>query len=330
MAQDGGHGYTLLHPVYLDVPMMVSFLAHLEGGLVVEEEQTSKHSGARERLLKGRAGLRARFGPLPGVDAGVEGSTQRKDEESVESKTSRHHTAASLFNLLYDYLTEDEQLVTVEGPEDLSSLRAGQLVELGGEYLGNPLEESLALISSFLPYLQAQKDAQEQAPKKAIPRPKRNANQRASSQEQAQADLEAAAVAAIAELTQQAEAQASELGTMMMTQMAADIKGVPVHDVLIRTEGGVDAVLTVDSSFYSATTNEYLRAGEFRIVGKITRVLRDERTINLTRRTVMGAARPEVARDMLASLSNGELSLDLADPIVSAPGIQVLPMAIFL
>ena len=118
---------------------------------------------------------------------------------------------------------------------------------------------------------------------------------------------------------------------MLATQMAEDITKVPVHDVLVRTEGGVNAVLTVDSEFYSPTTHEYLRAGEFRVVGKVTRVLRGDKVINLTRRTVMGVLPSATARETLSALSSSEgLALDLADPIITAPGLQILPMAIFL
>lgn len=35
-------GYQLAHPVYLDVAMMISFLAYLEGGVVTPEEATQK------------------------------------------------------------------------------------------------------------------------------------------------------------------------------------------------------------------------------------------------------------------------------------------------
>lgn len=328
-------GYNLLHPLYLDIPMMVSFLAHLEGGVVIEEEQTSRQSGARERLLKGRAGLRARFGPLVSGDVGAEGSTQHKDEDSLESKTNRHHTAASLFNLLYSYLVEDEQLALIEEAADLNTLKSGQLVELAGEYLGNPLEESLAALGAVFPYLQAQREAEagaqaeQQKRQRGVQRSKRNANQRSSSQ--TDEDAEAAALAALTELVQQAEAQAQEVGLMIIRQMAEDINKVPVHDVLVRTNGGVNAVLTVDSAFYTPTTNEYLRAGEFRVVGKVTRVLRDDRSINLTRRTVIGVTQPETAREMLSGLTGNEgISLDLADPIVVAPGLQILPMAIYV
>ena len=141
-------GYQLAHPVYLDVAMMISFLAYLEGGVVTQEEATQKESGARERLLKGRAGLRARFPWAFDAEAGTEGSTQRRDEISLESKSARQHTVASLFNLLYGYLREDDQLVDLKEPAQLEELQTGQLIELTGEYLGNPLEDILAFVAA--------------------------------------------------------------------------------------------------------------------------------------------------------------------------------------
>ena len=94
-------GYVLAHPVYLDVAMMISFLAYLEGGVVTQEEETQKEAGARERALKGRAGFRARLPWALDAEAGSEGSTQRRDETSLESKSARQHTAASLFNQVF-------------------------------------------------------------------------------------------------------------------------------------------------------------------------------------------------------------------------------------
>lgn len=182
-----------------------------------------------------------------------------------------------------------------------------------------------------MPYLLAQKAAEaeaENAKKPAHPRPKRNSGQGAPVNPPA--DSDELALAFIAEPAQQQDAKAQELGLQMMLQMAEDIKVVPVHDVLLRTGGGVNSVLTVDSSFYSATTNEYPPAGDFRVVGKVTHVLQGDRTINLTRRTVLGATSPEIAQEVITGLNNEGLSLDVPDPIVEAPGLQILPMAIFL
>jgi hypothetical protein len=88
--------------------------------------------------------------------------------------------------------------------------------------------------------------------------------------------------------------------------------------------------LTVSSEYYSAATNEYLRAGKFRIIGKVTKIVNDPDVINLTRRTFLGAADSAMVQELVANVRSGELKLDVADPIVAAPAVQVLPMAIFI
>jgi hypothetical protein len=323
-------GYVLAHPVYLDVAMMISFLAYLEGGVVTQEEETQKEGGARERALKGRAGLRARLPWALDAEAGSEGSTQRRDEVSLESKSARQHTAASLFNLLYEYLTTDNQLVDLRDPEQIQGLRPGQLVELAGEYLGNPLEDILAFVAAMYPYFAEQQKVQKAAAAEALQQARkaqRSGNPARRPQAQGSTPDVTAIMADVMEKLQNSE---NEFGIQMMLRMADDITKVPVHDLLLRTPTGLHAVLTVSSEYYSATTNEYLRAGKFRVVGKVTKIVIDADTINLTRRTFLGAAKSELVEELVTNVKSGELKLDVADPIVASPAVQVLPMAIFI
>lgn len=53
-------------------------------------------------------------------------------------------------------------------------------------------------------------------------------------------------------------------------------------------------------------------------------------TINLTRRTVLGAASPAIAQNIVTGLKTEDMKLEVPDPIVAAPALQVLPMAIFI
>ncbi len=327
MTVDQEGGYSLAHPVYLDVPMMISFLAHLEGGVSVQEEETRKETGARDRALRSRAGLRFRLPTFLEGDAGAEHATQRRDETSLESKTQRHHTNASLFNVLYEYLRSDDQIVNLRVPDDLHTLRGGQLVELAGEYLGNPLEDTLAYLGSLLPYLDEQQEAQRAAAGEALASTRRNerSGNPARRREAPTPDV----TAMLENLTQQAANADQEFGKKMIVRMVEDIAKVPVHDVLLQADDGLRAVLTVSSEFYSTTTNEYLKAGEFRVVGKVTQVLTGERTINLARRTVLGVAGAEVTTELIGRMQEA-FPASAADPIVAAPAVQILPMAIFL
>ena len=147
---------------------------------------------------------------------------------------------------------------------------------------------------------------------------------------QGAADSQALVEATIQEALQQSMDENAEFGVRAMIQMSEDIKKVPVHDLLLRTDGNLNVVLTVASEYYSEATRESLRAGEFRVVGKVTRLITGDRKINLTRRTVLGAAQPEISQGLIAGMRDGDFSVDVPDPIVSAPAVQILPMAIFL
>jgi hypothetical protein len=328
-------GYHLGHPVYLDVAMMISFLAYLEGGIVTREEATQREAGARERVLKGRAGLRARLPWALDADVGTEGSSQRREEVSLESKSARQHTAASLFNLLYEYLSADDQLVNLTKSSQLEELCPGQLVEMTGEYLGNPLESILAFVAAMYPYLDEQRKAQIATANEAaerIRKAQRSGNPAKRAQAQAALQAQAAvdpgeAISAVVEKLKESE---NEFGLQMMLKMAEDIKAVPVHDLLFRLRSGLHAVLTVSSEYYSSETNEYLRAGEFKVIGKVTKVITGDTTVNLTRRTVLGVANPSTAQDIVESVETEDIKLDVTDPIVTAPAVQILPMAIFI
>jgi hypothetical protein len=320
------NAYRLAHPIYLDVAMMTSFLAYLDGGVVTEEEATQKETGARERVFKGHGGLSVKLPWALNVDAGTEGSGQRRDEVSVESKFARQHTNASLFNLLYQYLSSDEKLTMLNDASQLESLQTSQLVELSGEYLGNPLEDILGFVGAVFPYVldqqRATADAAADAADKAK-RTQRSGNPAKRAQAPTTPDNPGIALAELARQTQ-------DFGVQVMLRMADDITQVPVHDILFRTTSGLEAVVTASSEYYSKETSEYLRAGEFRVVGKVTRVITKDDSINLTRRTVLGAANSKVAEDIVSNARSAEFQLDVADPIVKGPAVQILPMAIFI
>ncbi|MGQ1836950.1 DUF6414 family protein [Kocuria turfanensis] len=315
-------GYGLAHPVYLDVPMMLSFLAHLEGGFSISETETTTASGARERFLKARGSLRAKLWAVGEGSAETEASTQNRDETQTESQTERHHTEASLFNLLYEYLNEDNQVVRIADTENLTDLYSGQLVELSGEYLGNPIEDILTFFDAFVPYVAEEETEKSQA----------SGAQTTKAQKKRSGNPSVRAAASQAPTQASGNNESEDMSWMrLMKRMSQDIESAPVHDLLFRTEHGLEAVITAASLYYSATTTEYLRAGEFRVIGKVTKVVKEGDAINLTRRTVLGAAGPDVAEDMISGITEAEgFDLGVANPIVSGPAIQILPMAIFI
>jgi hypothetical protein len=116
----------------------------------------------------------------------------------------------------------------------------------------------------------------------------------------------------------------------MVGQAFEDLSRAPVHDTVI---GGPDfeAVLTMSGEFFTEATRAHLRAGTFTVVGKVTRVLQGDDELNLLRRTVLGAMGTQAGTDLISGfVKDSKLDLDTFDPVIRAPAVQLLPLAVFV
>ena len=90
-------------------------------------------------------------------------------------------------------------------------------------------------------------------------------------------------------------------------------------------------MLTLSTEFFSKETTDYVLGGRFTVLGKVTRVLGASELINLTRRTALGIGGPDVARGLVQGFTEDkELFVQISDPIVEPPAIQILPLAVFV
>lgn len=339
---------------------MISFLAALRDGVAFEDTTTRRDSQSTLRNREGSARVRLpALGSLLGFDASGRMASSRQGETSEEVMAVRRHTEASLFNALYAALTEDELLRGVSEPADLADIASGDVVELSGDFVGNPLEPVVAFFKQALPYfdiagtveaaptadaeaLVAESTAAEaeaddlarqaaNAARSGNPATKAQGveiRQRADAQRVRATKLLEAADAALSVVRGQQE---QLMGVRLITQVGEDLETTPVQDTVMIADGGLKAVLTMSAEFFTEATRALLRAGAFRVVGKVTRVLTQGDDVNLLRRTVLGAAGPDVGRDMLkGAVQEGELQLETFDPIIQAPAVQVLPLAVFV
>lgn len=299
--------YHLTHPLYLDVSMMLSFLAHIQGGVAEQTAETQQTTGslAKSRAVKATIGFD--LGAAVTAKLGAEGGIDGSDTHSLEVKAQRHHTNASLFNVLYEYLSSEDQLFILSQPDQLSRVRTGQLVELEGEYRGNPFEDFMKLLDSLLKLV----------------------SNVGSGAQTTGGGTKSASRAATASTPRRDVRAGDEMS--LQRELIQQAANSPVHDLLMRTGSGLDAILTVSSQYYSDEINESLRAGTFRAIGKVTRILTGADEINLARRTVLRVMGGEAARELLNSAEQGsELALDDTTTVVDGPAVQILPMAIFV
>lgn len=300
----------LVHPLYLDVPMMISFLAALEGGGVAfEGEELARAATGEERIKEagGKVGLPA-IAALFGIDLTGRLATGDKGEESRETKVLRRHTEASLFNLLRQRLISEQRVRQVSDPSD-HDVRPGDLIEFEGEYIGNALQDLVDMFFKLLPYTDIEERAKKQ---KKNPKKSGNPAVRAAAEEQ--------------------ESDEEDPGGILRTFQIVheDLKSSAVEDVVLQGDHA-NAVLTLSRGFLSAETQQQMLSSRLRVIGKISRVVQGSETVNLMRRSALGVLGPSAAEELVSSVTDlEETHVSIGDPVLKAPSVQIQPLAVFL
>jgi hypothetical protein len=338
----------LVHPVYLDVPMMASFYAALD--LAIEQEQTSEGGTAGQR--EGSVGASAKVG-LPGLPdfvsplkltAQAEIAESHYHEESLARRSIFQHTEASLFNRLRDSLAKRERILCLATPnagegdaQGTRRLEVGCLVEVPGQIVRNPLDQILATYARIEPFAGAEESRRRR--KQVKPPLFRRM-------------WEAIASAPTTETVGERIMNSDPAQAEFVTAMREDLELAGVRDLVMTPDAstGLSVIIVASSEFFSEKTAEYLLDGRFTVLGKVTSVFLDSReTIDLTRRTALGvsgqarakkvvdqvvkkynlAGRRSPGRSRLAEAGRpvGPMT---AEGAVQAPAIQVLPLAIFV
>lgn len=314
---EDGIGF-LTHPVYLDVPMMVSFLAALDDGVAYTSEVAERLSSSKEG--EGDASLKAGVPSLAqwlGLTLNADGKYRRRSvkDESVEAKLIREHTSASLFNILRRRLISTGSVKTLSPGQDLSLLKVGDLVEVRGTISGDPLRRVMALMSVIAPYLGWNLDAEPQMSKaQPVTSSRRKGDQRSP-----------------ATPAQQVEEDSKTIE--MFRILKADIANSKVLDLIMKLDDGKNVVLAASNDYMTEATEQYMIAGSFTALGKVTQVLHPDETVSLLRRTVFAvleATGSSGLEEAFAGLATAMPGMDLSTLAVSGPGLQVLPLAVYV
>jgi len=307
----------LAHPVYLDVPMMVSFLATLDNGVAYSSEVAERLASTKDR--EGDASLKAGIPSLAqwlGLTLSAEGKYRRRstDDESVEAKLVREHTSASLFNILRGRLLATNTVQLIGPGDDISGLKVGDLVEVRGTINGDPLRRFLALMSAIAPYIGWDLDGDARTSKPAqAPATRRKSQRNSTPSNTGDEGLDHVEIFRI---------------------LKADVARSKVLDLTMQLGDGRHAVLAASSDYMTEATEQYMVAGSFAALGKVTQVLQPTDRVSLLRRTVFAVldatSNGTATAEAFSSLADAMPGLDFSTLEVTGPGLQVLPLAIYV
>lgn len=293
----------LIHPIYLDVPMLVSFAAAVQGGLVLESEVTAekKGSGGASANVSGKFGLSKLFQTLVDTSVSVELTSNLSTESNETRKESKSYTEASIAIILYHQLQQsDGYIVKLESVNDIQKYTPGTLIEIAGTLEKNAVD-------AVIDYLGVADIFSRMAPSNTQTQVKGKG-------------------------TTQSQSPQSEFG-ILREILDLDRKRTPISNVVVRCSEPKDlnAVVTLRTNNLRDLTLSELHRNHVRIVGKITRSFEQGETMSSFENYGMAMLPPQTLNGLFAGITQSEaIVAQFTDVQVEGPAFQILPLMIFV
>lgn len=294
----------LIHPIYLDVPMLVSFAAAMQGGLALEAEVTAekKSAGATSANASGKFSANKLVQALVDTNASIEGTGNLSSESHELRKESRAYTEASIAILLYHQLQQNNgYIIQPKSIKDLSKLSPGTLVEVGGTLEKNAVDAVIDYIDAIdiLSGLASPQTQTQLSPKgkvNTVKKPK------------------------------------SEIG-MIRDLLDQDRKRTPLSNVVVRCSEpeNLNVVVTLRTENLRDLTLSELDKNNVRVVGKITRIIPEGKKMGTFENYGLALLQPELLNEAFSHITSAEqLVAELTDVQVEGPALQMLPLMVFV
>ncbi|MDT7726503.1 MAG: hypothetical protein QOI21_3079 [Actinomycetota bacterium] len=318
--------FELSHPIYLDAPMLVSFLAALDDGVSFTSEISEKQGQSNKSGGEASGSVKIpSLASLMGLNLSVSGKYSRDlaSDQNTESKFIRQHTSASLFNRLRSRLHEDGLVDVLDETSSADRIKPGSIIEIPGRFDIDPMRTIVEYFKSLWPYIEGASS------KNVITHVKRS--QKRTMSPENLAELEAQE---LAQKTAEEEAGTQRETRRIVELVEKDMAGSPLVDLVLRQKK-LSALVTANREFFGTDVAASLLGGQFSLLGKVTAVeAREDQKTPVVRRGAIGSIVGSFVVPMLDELRNtwstSGIEIDIPDAYISGPFIQVIPLAIFV
>lgn len=323
----------LVYPIYIDTPMMTSFLASLEGGYIEEAtvEEKSASSKEKDKTAGGGAKLSGLLSSVLSLEAKAEAS--QKTNESVESnyKSTVRFPEASLFIRLRELLRAEGLLrqVTVEAFDDL---KLGELIEFSGNVAPTPTFQIRRLSEYFSPLMESMSKTQKLQTENQIQlldKARVNQPMKIGDQELVFKDKNELDNAKLF-LKIQLDSQVGEAENLKGVMEGVD-KLMPYDemDKLIFDMDECKAVCSVYPLYARNKRIQDIHYAHWSAIGKVIGKIESGDSYNLTRNMPGGNFTSSMIAGFALSINNGDMGIDLTETDVEGPVFIVATLAIF-
>jgi len=299
---------SLIHPIYLDVPMLVSFAAALQGGLSFGSEVTHQKAVAQADVSKaaGKLGLSELFSSLFQASVRAEATESAETADTEVRRESKAHTEASIAIALYDQLRRSSgYLAQPKDVNDFASLEPGALVELHGTTLKNAVD-------AVIDYIDAVNILTRLAPGQEQQKGHQSKHQLKKGEQHVSGDP-----------------------TLLRIREALDEdrRRTPISNVQLKCSQpkGMTAVVTLRTQNLRDLTLSELHKNSVRVVGKVTRVVGQGHTMSAFENYGMAMVPANQLTQLFKEIaSTAGVVVEFSDVAVDGPAVQVLPLMVFV
>lgn len=292
----------LIHPIYLDVPMLVSFAAATQGGLALESEVTAEKgaTSSTSGTASAKLGFSQLFQKLFDASVSVEVTGEQAEDKRESRKESKAHTEASIAILLYHQLQKTgNYIIRPKTIDDLKAYGPGTLVEVTGSVEKNAVDSMIDYMDAvnILSSLDTQQAAQQHGKGKHRGRTGKS-------------DLE-----------------------RFRDALDSDRKRTPISNIVVRCSEPADlnVVVTLRRANLRDLTLSELHKNSVSVVGKVTRVIGKDEVMSSFENYGMAMMEPTMLKEIFDGLGEQkDVITEFSDIQVSGPAFQILPLMVFV
>ena len=291
-------------PIYLNQQIVFDSLAVFDDGFY----RLSTIKTASEESEASKSGLGASIGvsnvfALLGISFSGERGKEKGKQEQFEISQEKVHTPTSLFAKLRIKLQEQELLKYIETNDGFEELENGDFVEFRAVLRKNPIVDTIEgfkQVMEIAALFTDDKNRSEKTPQKGS-RPK-NTN---------------------TEIMRQMDGMLSALAQSNSIELVGELVSTPE----------IKTVVTTKLDYFTPGGSTDIIDGEFRILGKVIRIVHPDESINLLRKTTFGKFDQKIFSQFSTAFEGAEnAGLHFPEFVteIQAPALQVIPIAIFI
>ncbi len=286
----------LIIPVYLNQRNVFDLLAMLEGGLstVTRINTIKEHQGETNAKVSSSFGLSNALSSLLKVDLNASASQNNKKSDQQTETTDRYHTPASMLQILRKKMKSQKLLISLNEKE--KSTQIGDIVEFSASIKKNPLSATLEkMIGAMdMSMLFSDKDSKQK------------------------------------KITQQDKLIKSQMEEFLKVHT----ESLTVDMITDELNFGYRTVITIEKEFLNDQTMSDLIDGDFKVIGKIIRLIDDEdEAIDLQRKSSISLLSGEMLKAGFSGMNDkaiqGGINFPEFESEIKGPVLHILPIAIF-